>query len=40
LMHKCSLALVDLNLRKNCNSPIIDISNSLLMSSANLATKE
>jgi hypothetical protein len=27
-------------LRKNCNSPNIDISNSLLMSSANLTTKE
>jgi hypothetical protein len=26
--------------RKNCNSPIMLISNSLLMSSANLATKE
>jgi hypothetical protein len=26
--------------RKNCNSHIIDISNSLLMSSAYLATKE
>jgi hypothetical protein len=25
---------------KNCNSPIIDISNSLLMSSSNLTTKE
>jgi hypothetical protein len=26
--------------RKNCNSPIILISNSLLISSANLATRE
>jgi hypothetical protein len=28
------------SLRKNCNSPIMLISNSLLISSANLATRE
>jgi hypothetical protein len=40
LMHKGSLLrLLDWSLRKNYNSPIIDISNSLLMSSVNLTTK-
>jgi hypothetical protein len=37
-MHKGSLLLL-LDLKPE-NSPIIDISNSLLISSANLATKE
>jgi hypothetical protein len=32
--------LLDLEPRKNCNSPILLISNSLLMSSANLAKRE
>jgi hypothetical protein len=40
-MHKGSLLrLLDLKPEKNCNSPIINISNSLLISSANLSTKE
>jgi hypothetical protein len=40
-MYKGSLLrLLDLKPEKNCNSLIIDISNFLLISSANLATKE
>jgi hypothetical protein len=35
-----SLACLIWSPRKNCNYPIIDISNSLLMSSSNLVTKE